>query len=187
VKEWVRLAFAGASGTGKTTLAAYAAELLGLPVNPVGSRSVAAAMGFASPYDVDRAGRRAEFQRRLLAEKVAWEREHDAFVTDRTTLDNLAYLALHDVGSVDSEILAQASDGARRYTHVVYCQGVFPRAIEDPARVSDLAYHAVFDALLDGLILRYLAPWSQRVTRISGRDSRERERVLKVFLGLVDA
>jgi hypothetical protein len=134
-------------------------------------------MGFASPYDVDRAGRRAEFQRRLLAEKVAWEREHDAFVTDRTTLDNLAY----------PEILAQASDGARRYTHVVYCQGVFPRAIEDPARVSDLAYHAVFDALLDGLILRYLAPWSQRVTRISGRDSRERERVLKVFLGLVDA
>ena len=181
----IRLGFTGASGTGKTTLATYAADLLGLPQNPVGSRSVAAAMGFTNPYDVDRAGRRAEFQLRLLAEKVAWEREHDAFVTDRTTLDNLVYHALHDVGSVDSTVLAQASDGARRYTHVVYCQGVFPRASEDPARVAEPAYHVLFDTLLDGLLARYISPVTQRVSRISARDPDER--YLKFFLGLVDA
>ena len=183
----IRLGFTGASGTGKTTLASYAADLLGLPVNPVGSRSVAAAMGFASPYDVDRAGRRAEFQRLLLAEKVAWERGHDAFVTDRTVLDVLAYFALHDVRSAATiEIIAQASEGAQRYTHVVYCPAsVFINTGDDPARVSDASYHFLYDTFLDGLLARYISPVTQRVSRISARDPDER--YLKFFLGLVDA
>ncbi len=180
----IRLAFAGASGTGKTTLATYAAELLGLPMNPIGARSVAAAMGFASPYDVNRAGKRAEFQRRLLDEKLVWEREYDAFVTDRTTLDNLAYQALHDVHSIDTAVLDQASAGARRYTHVVHCKDVFPN--EDPTRVSEPAYHIVYDALLSGLLERCLTPWSQKIAWIHSRDRDERRRILKIFLGLVD-
>ena len=69
-----RVAICGASGTGKSVLAAYIAERYGLMVNPVGSRSVSQAMGFASPYDVDKAGKRAEFQRKLLAAKTGWER-----------------------------------------------------------------------------------------------------------------
>ena len=110
----MRIAFAGASGTGKSTLANFLAKEYGLPVNPVGSRSVSAAMGFASPYDVDRAGKRSEFQQRLLDEKLAWERDHEAFVTDRTTLDNLAYTTLHDVHSIDAATLTQATQGAAR-------------------------------------------------------------------------
>lgn len=51
----MRLAFCGASGTGKTTLARMWSRLTGDELNPVGSRSVAAEMGFRSPYDVDRA------------------------------------------------------------------------------------------------------------------------------------
>ncbi len=51
----MRVAFTGPSGTGKTTLAAFVAEETGLPVNPVGARSVALSMGFTNPYDVDRA------------------------------------------------------------------------------------------------------------------------------------
>lgn len=50
-----RIAFVGASGTGKSTIAVPLAERLGLPFNTVGSRSTAASMGFASPYDVDKA------------------------------------------------------------------------------------------------------------------------------------
>jgi len=51
----MKIAFAGASGTGKTTLAKYLSEKLDLPFNPVGARSVAKKMGFDNPYDVDRA------------------------------------------------------------------------------------------------------------------------------------
>ncbi len=56
-----RIGFAGSSGTGKTTLATWLAEQLGVPLNPVGARSVAAEMGFfdekeqPNPYLVDRA------------------------------------------------------------------------------------------------------------------------------------
>lgn len=50
-----KIAFCGAAGTGKTTLAKWVSEEFGLPINPVGSRSVATAMGFDSPYDVDKA------------------------------------------------------------------------------------------------------------------------------------
>ncbi len=151
-----RIAFAGASGTGKTTLAERIAADLCLPICPVGSRPVSAAMGFASPYDVDKAGRRAEFQRRLIAEKAAWERENPAFVTDRTTLDNLAYTMLHDVHSVDAELLAAVMSGVDRYTHVIYCPvEAFCNTAGDGARIAELTYQRLYDAALFGLLSMY--------------------------------
>ena len=62
----MRIAFAGVSGSGKSTLARWLVSqegpLAGLPICPVGSRSVAKEMGFVDPetgegrpYDVDRA------------------------------------------------------------------------------------------------------------------------------------
>jgi len=155
----LRVAFAGASGTGKTTLARWVSERFGLPINPVGSRSVAAAMGFASPYDVDQAGRRAEFQARLLREKRAWEELHSekGFVSDRTTLDNLTYTMLHDVRSIDAATLASAVVGARHYTHVVYCpMDVVWKPGGDPARVPDETYHRLYDVVLKALLERYV-------------------------------
>ena len=185
----VRLAMSGASGTGKTTLATYAADLLGLPQNPVGSRSVANAMGFASPYDVDRAGKRAEFQRRLLTEKIAWEREHDSFVADRTTLDVLAYFALHDVRSAaDDGVLAQVAAGAQRYTHVAYYPvRVFLKTDDDPARVREKSYHLLYDTFLDGLLRKNLTPWTQSVITMNDRTIEARKRWLRHALGLVDS
>lgn len=56
-----RIAFTGASGTGKSTLATWVADKLALPLNPVGARSVAKQLGFVNeagdpdPYQVDRA------------------------------------------------------------------------------------------------------------------------------------
>lgn len=149
----MRIALYGASGTGKTTLARAMADLLGVELNPVGSRQVALAMGFDSPYDVDAAGRRAEFQRRLLVEKVAWERVESSFVTDRTTCDNLAYTAMHDVSALDDEMLRLTREGMARYDLVVFCPiQAFQNLGDDPARVSEGAYHRVYEALVSGLV-----------------------------------
>lgn len=173
-----RIAFCGASGTGKTTLSQYVAAALDLDLNPVGSRSVAKAMGFESPYDVDKAGRRAEFQRRLVTEKRAWEDAHDRFVTDRTTLDNLAYTMLHDVHAVDAALLDQVVAGLTRYTHVIYCPSkVFCNPAGDPARVPDLTYHHLYDAALRGLLLRYLPNvplWTMSTSDAESRRARVR-------------
>lgn len=153
----IRVAFTGASGTGKSTLAAYIAEKHNVPQNPVGSRSVSLSMGFASPYDVDAAGKRAEFQRRLLVEKCAWEANTESFVTDRTPLDNLLYTMLHDVSVVNEEMIAVVQRGLLRYTHVIYCPvEAFCHVGEDAARVKSMAYQEVYDAALVGLLDRYM-------------------------------
>lgn len=148
----LRLAFSGASGTGKTTLTNILARALDLPVCPVGSRTVAAAMGFSSPYDVDKAGVRAEFQQRLLTEKAEWEAAHDSFITDRTHLDNLAYCTLHSVYDVNEKYVDKVLARTCRYTDIVFTRmDDFQIVGDDPARVADKSYHRMYEHLLEGL------------------------------------
>lgn len=147
----IRLAFCGSSGTGKSTLATAIATELSLPMCPVGSREVSKSMGFDSPYDVDKAGQREEFQRRLLIQKTVWERDHPAgFVTDRTHLDNFAYTLMHKPGlAADPDFAAAAYDATAYYTHVIFCPlGAFQNIGNDPSRVSDAGYHRRYEDYL---------------------------------------
>lgn len=150
--KYKRIAFAGASGTGKTTLARFVADRFGIPLNPVGSRSVAISMGFASPYDADKAGMRESFQRRLQRYKIAWEGEHESFVTDRTTLDELVYTTFHDVKTACSpSYFDQAISHMRRYDVVFYCPvDTFINLDGDPNRLNELRYQENFDRCLAG-------------------------------------
>lgn len=185
LRRAVRIAFCGASGTGKTTMSDFLTKSLGVPFNPVGSRSVAAAMGFASPYDVDKAGKRAEFQRRLVVEKRAWEDEHTEFVTDRTTLDNLAYTVFHDISTIDAALLEQVVGGMQRYTHIIYCPvEVFCNPAGDPSRVPDMTYHKLYDTMIEALITRYMPKNGVKFGRcyVSGQESRRAW--MKDFLGI---
>lgn len=180
----IRIAFAGASGTGKSTLAQFVSEHYGVPVNPVGSRSVAAEMGFTSPYDVDQAGKRSEFQHRLLRAKVTWEAERESFVTDRSTCDQLLYWMLHDVRSVGDASLDLVKVGMLRYTHVAYCPVDRFRSREaDAARVTDETYHAVYDAALIGLLAKYTE--TSRLWELKSGDLEERkDEVLAMIKGI---
>jgi hypothetical protein len=145
----MRIAFTGPSGTGKTTLARAVSERYGIPLCPVGSRSVAEAMGLSNPYDVDRLGLRSEFQRRLLGEKASWEARHERFVTDRTQLDNLAYAALHCAKDVDASFYEACFMATTRYKAIVHCSlHGFQHLGGDPARVTNPIYHRLFESLL---------------------------------------
>lgn len=160
-----RVAFAGASGTGKTTLALWMEANHALPFNPVGSRSVAKEMGFSSAYDADAVGRRAEFQTRLVEGKVAWEASHDDFVTDRTTFDNLAYSLMHDATCVSEAYFNLARRGLARYEYIVYCPAsVFMDCKDDPARQANPTYQILYDAVLWGLLQRFKPPPVRLVT-----------------------
>lgn len=152
----IRIGFCGASGTGKTTLARWLSKELALPMNPVGSRSVALAMGFNNPYDVDAAGKRGDFQRRLQLEKSDWEMENESFVTDRTFLDELVYTMLHDHKTIDAAYLDTVSRGMRHYTHVFHCPlWSFQDLAGDSSRVNDGPYHKVFEIALFGALKHY--------------------------------
>lgn len=180
-----RIGFSGASGTGKSTLMNFVADKLGLPTNPVGSRSVARDMGFDSPYDVDKAGKRGEFQSRLLLQKMLWEEEHDDFVTDRTPFDNLVYTMLHDVRTVTDEYFKETVRGVYRYTHIIYCPvSAFCDPGDDAARVKDLTYHRVYDYALWGMLDRlvYRSAPSPMLFTLQGDSLSKRKEDTLAFL-----
>lgn len=153
------IAFFGASGTGKTTLAHWIEAEFGLPYLKVGARTVARDMGFDSPYDVDAVGQRGAFQTRLLAEKRLKELDLRRFVTDRTYFDELAYSLLHDPqGTVTPEYLRAAVASMSHYDLLVHCPlSAFQSMEEDPDRRSsqDWQYHATHEALILGLLQQH--------------------------------
>lgn len=186
----MRIAIYGAAGTGKTVLAQMISDAAGIPFNPVGSRSVAKAMGFESPYDVDAAGRRAEFQRRLVTEKVAWEAEHEAFVTDRTTLDNIAYTVIHDIHAIDRELLDAAVGGMLRYHYVLFCpMSAFWDTARDASRVHDRVYQELYETVVDALLGKYWVDvrieredFDQRLFRVTESTKEARAEFVRKFL-----
>lgn len=166
-KTNLRIAFTGASGTGKTTLARMVSEHYGLPMEqwPVPdspgeyestTRHVARMLtGDPEPYKVDALGLRGEFQRKLLATKIAWEQDHaeTGFVTDRTHFDNLAYGALHDIddSATDPEFFRLVRDNMYTYDLIIFCPtGRVPFEL-DAVRKNSVVYHKLIEAMLHGL------------------------------------
>lgn len=145
----MRIAIAGASGTGKTTLARAIAERYNLPINPVGARSVAKSMGFDNPYDVDAAGRRVEFQRKLFEQKRAWELANDRFVTDRSYLDNLTYCALHMAEHLEDNAVKEFTAAMARYDLVLFLPMRVFQNLGDGIRKTSKAYHEIYETLLE--------------------------------------
>jgi|SRR5882724_9570830 len=148
----MRIAIAGASGTGKTTLARAIAEKYDLPLNPVGARSVALEMGFQNPYDVDAVGKRVEFQKRLFESKRAWELAHDHFVTDRTYLDNLTYYSLHMAEHLEADAMDVFVGAMRRYDLVFQLPLSVMQDTGDGVRKTGAGYHRLYEYLLTGYL-----------------------------------
>lgn len=153
----MKIGLTGASGTGKSTLAKWISEHYGYEINPIGSRTVAKEMGYDNPYDVDKAGKRTEFQNKLLEDKLNWEKSKESFVSDRTTFDNLVYATLHDIHGLDDAYINKAIGGMQQYDVVFYCPlDSFINLDEDPMRVSSMHYHKIYDAALMGYINKFV-------------------------------
>jgi hypothetical protein len=91
------------------------------------------------------------FQKELLREKIAWEAEHESFVTDRATIDQVAYAAFHDIEALSMEDIETAKAAAGRYDIIFHAPiDAFHDLGADPARKEDLVYHTLFQIFLDG-------------------------------------
>jgi hypothetical protein len=212
----MRIAFCGASGTGKTTLARFLSERFELPLNPTGSRSTAKALGFDSPYDVDKAcsgiyknnemlgetpeaaagaalagfsvrepGRehpptcRGIFQRKLQLDKVAWELEHENFVTDRSTVDDFVYCAMHNYEAMDQEYIDRARQHLQLYDLIFFTPtGSFHDLGNDANRLTNAVYHHVFEQFAEGLLITWLGNDYNEVVRDVHWETLEDRQVL---------
>lgn len=144
----MKIAISGASGTGKTTLARMISEHYQIPINPIGSRTVAKEMGFDNPYDVDKAGLRVEFQEKLFDAKREWELTHDSFVTDRSYLDNLTYCVLHMAEHLTEEKVFEYQRMMSIYHATVVLSRASFQKLDDGIRQTNAMYHQYYELLL---------------------------------------
>lgn len=190
-----KIAFAGASGTGKTALANMVAKKLGIPLCPIGAREVSKRLGFATPYEADKVpGGRMAFQRELVRAKDEWEASQGSFVTDRTHYDNLVYSFLHEPTKLDEQFLKDIEKAHSKYTHVIYVDAIAPNAFiqleGDPNRVQSLSYHRFYSMLLEGLLHHGAVSGGSRDNVlelwIGTPDLETRMKLVMEFLGVKD-
>ena len=95
----IAIAFCGAHGTGKTTLAIALEQKLGIPYIPIDASDVFLQYGF-HPSDKLDIRNRLFVQQKILekAENIWFDVDEPSFICDRTPLDMAAYL-LADVGN----------------------------------------------------------------------------------------
>jgi nicotinamide riboside kinase len=181
----MRIAFTGASSTGKTTLAralgldsAFRAVVPGR-IN-VDGRNLLRELGHASGVDsMSRDSRRA-FQVRYLAQKRSNEDGQERYLTERSFVDIAAFWidTSTDPTDVYSEFVRTCETEARRYDlHIYLPAGVIPLET-DGLRSNDVAYHATIDAS----IRRLLREWRLRFVELNmcdleARVSRVREAI----------
>jgi hypothetical protein len=153
----------------KASLATYQTALETEPHVPFGVASepyeVFAARAARSAIDYYVPGEptvRGLFQKELRAAKIKWESENreKGFVTDRTTLDDLAYTLMHDRGAVTEANVAEAVAHTLKYDVVIFCPIEHGCWLDgDSARVQgDPIYHQTYDAMLRGMLGRYGVP-----------------------------
>ncbi len=181
----MRIAIAGASGTGKTTLAKAIAERYQLPLNPVGARSVALEMGYDNPYDVDQAGRRVEFQQKLFESKRQWELQHEHFVTDRTYFDNLTYCVLHQAEHLQEDALDVYASAMSRYELVFLLHVRHHQRLDLAVNLGSPGYHRMYEFVLDSLLVLNKMRFGQNTHTLGAILELRNERALTVIDGLI--
>lgn len=157
----IKAAFIGAHSTGKTTLLKELSDLyMGVPL------ITEIARGFGTIPE-RRTPAFTKWQWDILEEQIAHERIYGStgFLSDRSTLDNLAYYAM---GNTDSEYVrgmywSKALNNLDNYTHLFYLPVEFP--IDDDG-YRDVAPEYQFN--IDIFIQKMIAQKRLDVVRVTG-------------------
>lgn len=131
------IAFSGGQGSGKTTLADYVTKKYGFKHTYLNQTRRLIKSMYKGELDLAR-NDNFEFQTSLLSKKVYWERKHKqvGFVSDRTTLDNVAYFLTfseHDVATREVwKYITKGVSHAKETYDVIFCLSPLLDTPEDP-------------------------------------------------------
>jgi len=154
----MKVAFTGAGGTGKTTLAKYLSEKWGLPYVGSVSREVMKEMQVESE-DAQNAmteGALLELQLAIADRRMSSLAPHASYVTDRCALDNYIY-GLRRCGSALTEQHRKTWEEQAvkdLYSHdlVFYAPNGLFTAKPDGVRQSDIAHQSLMDLAMYGFL-----------------------------------
>lgn len=157
----MKIAFTGAGGTGKTTMAKYLAEKWDVPYVGSVSREVMKEMGVESEAAQESMtdGMLLELQLAIYERRKQVLAQHPSYITDRCALDNYVY-ALRRCGSALTEAQrAVWQQGAVEdlYAHdlVFYAPiGMFPTK-DDGTRVTDISHQFLMDTAMYGFLCKH--------------------------------
>jgi len=157
----MKIAFTGAGGTGKTTLAEYAAKKWGVPFLTNVAREVMKEMGVENETAQNNMSPEAllELQYSIFRALKKRRESEPKFITDRLILDNYVY-ALRRCGHAMGEDVRQewekaAIEDLYRMDLVFYCPaGLFPLKA-DGMRQADVAHQYLIDSALYGLLCKH--------------------------------
>jgi nicotinamide riboside kinase len=157
----MKIAFTGAGGTGKTTLATYASEKWGLPFLTNVAREVMRQKGIESETSQNDMTPEAllDLQYAIFQALKARRESEPVFVTDRLLLDNYVY-ALRRCGAALTEEVRKTWEQAAvedlyRMDLVFYTPaGLFPLK-GDGMRQTDVAHQHLIDSSIYGLLCKH--------------------------------
>lgn len=159
----LRIVFVGSHSTGKTTLSSLVSEQLGLVLLPETARSVAAALNL---HDLSRLTKEqaAHFQAQVFEAQLYNESCYSSFVSDRSIVDNLAYIVYHGLHVDDPAFLstlkmrAQDHIEERPYSLVFFCRP-FGEVVDDGFRFTCPHCQYLVDYIIEGLVRDLISPF----------------------------
>ncbi|GJL66423.1 MAG: hypothetical protein NPIRA05_13940 [Nitrospirales bacterium] len=156
----MKIAFTGASGTGKTSVAHYllskkCRELSEIPLVGVDSRNLLDNIGLKRAEFIDH-NQYKVFQIMYFSQKMLIESGRDAFLTERSFADGLIYWKMHCDGVADpseKEIITRlCREQTMKYDyHFLFPVGFIPLE-DDGYRHQSPEYHKRFELYLESLL-----------------------------------
>ena len=152
----MRIAVSGAAGTGKSTLAAALAAKLGVPLVPDFVEEVLREHGKDSWRGINDTRIRKTIRMVALERKIAAESVAEAFVSDKSVVDYLAYWVMNQMEFETKEQNQAVLDMVRahvgRYTHRLFLP--YRADVEPgPTRNADLVHNMKLSAVKRGLYI----------------------------------
>jgi predicted ATPase len=180
------IGFTGSHGSGKTSLIQYTKEKYGFKFALSGlARRVA-----ETEYDNDLeliSKNVLEFQTAVISKKIIWERRHKpyGFLTDRTTIDNIAYLVASSDGIPTEALfkyLHRGMEHAQKTYDMIFIVSPLFDIPPDPGRSSDPGSKLRIHYIICGLFSLWPESERHKLRYIHVTDKQTRESVISNYI-----